>query len=42
MAQIAQDFPEISELEVNPVIVMDEGHGVNAVDALVTIKGGSK
>jgi acetyltransferase len=42
MAQIAQDFPEISELEINPVIVMDEGHGVNAVDALVTIKGGSK
>ena len=42
MAQIAQDFPEISELEINPVIVMDEGQGVNAVDALVTIKGGSK
>lgn len=42
LAQIAQDFPEISELEINPVIVMDEGQGVNAVDALVTIKGGSK
>ncbi len=42
LAQIARDFPEISELEINPVIVMDEGQGVNAVDALVTIKGGSK
>jgi acyl-CoA synthetase (NDP forming) len=42
LAQIAQDFPEISELEINPVIVMDEGQGVNAVDALVTIKGGNK
>ena len=36
------DFPEISEFEINPVIVRDEGQGVNAVDALVTIKGGSK
>jgi acyl-CoA synthetase (NDP forming) len=42
LAQIAQDFPEISELEINPVIAMDEGQGVNAVDALVTIKGGNK
>ncbi len=38
LAQIATDFPEISELEVNPVIVGDEGQGVGAVDALVTIR----
>ena len=38
LAQIAMDFPEISELEVNPVIVGDEGQGVGAVDALVTIR----
>lgn len=38
LAQIAMDFPEISELEVNPVIVGDDGQGVGAVDALVTIR----
>lgn len=38
MAQIAMDFPEITELEVNPVVVGDEGQGVGAVDALVTIR----
>ena len=38
LAQIAMDFPEILELEVNPVIVGDEGQGVGAVDALVTIR----
>ena len=38
VAQIALDFPEIIELEINPVIVGDEGQGVGAVDALVTIR----
>jgi len=28
--------PEIRELEINPVIVRPQGHGLNAVDALVT------
>jgi acyl-CoA synthetase (NDP forming) len=28
MAQIAMDFPEITELEVNPVVVGDEGQGI--------------
>ncbi len=38
VAQISVDFPEISEFEINPVIVGDEGEGGNAVDALVTIR----
>jgi acetyl coenzyme A synthetase (ADP forming)-like protein len=38
VAQISLDFPEISELEINPVIVGDDGGGCGAVDALVTIR----
>lgn len=39
ISQISMEFPEIEELEINPVMVGDEGTGVVAVDALVTIKG---
>ncbi|NLT37396.1 MAG: CoA-binding protein [Methanomassiliicoccus sp.] len=38
ISQIALDFPEISELEVNPVMVGDEGKGTYAVDALVVLR----
>ncbi|HTY47623.1 MAG TPA: acetate--CoA ligase family protein [Methanomassiliicoccales archaeon] len=38
VAQAAEDFPEILELEINPVILMDEGEGCGAVDALVTLR----
>ncbi|NLI73605.1 MAG: CoA-binding protein [Euryarchaeota archaeon] len=38
IAQIALDFPEISELEINPVMVGDEGKGTYAVDALVILR----
>lgn len=38
VAQISVDFPEISEFEINPVLVGDEGEGASAVDALVTIR----
>jgi len=38
VAQIAIDFPEIAEFEINPVIVGDEGQGCCAVDALATIR----
>ena len=38
VAQISMDFPEISELEINPVIVGDDGQGCSAVDALITIR----
>ncbi|HSV42526.1 MAG TPA: acetate--CoA ligase family protein, partial [Methanomassiliicoccales archaeon] len=38
LAQIAEDHPEITEFEMNPVMVGDEGQGAGAVDALVTIR----
>jgi len=38
IAQIALDFPEISELEINPLMVGDEGKGTYAVDALVVLR----
>ncbi len=39
ISQMAMEYPELEELEMNPVMVGDEGTGVIAVDALVTIKG---
>ncbi|MHC1680212.1 MAG: acetate--CoA ligase alpha subunit [Methanomassiliicoccales archaeon] len=39
ISQMSMEFPELEELEMNPVMVGDEGTGVIAVDALVTIKG---
>lgn len=39
VSQMAMEYPELEELEMNPVMVGDEGTGVTAVDALVTIKG---
>ncbi len=38
VSQIALDFPEIIELEINPVMVGDQGQGSYAVDALATIR----
>jgi acetyl coenzyme A synthetase (ADP forming)-like protein len=38
ISQVTIDFPEISELEVNPVMVGDEGKGAYAVDALVVLR----
>ena len=38
LSQLAIDFPELSEFEMNPVIVGDEGEGASAVDALATIR----
>jgi acetyl coenzyme A synthetase (ADP forming)-like protein len=38
LSQLALDFPELSEFEMNPVIVGDEGQGAGAVDALATIR----
>ena len=38
VAQIATDFPQITEFEINPIMVGDEGQGCGAVDALVTIR----
>ena len=38
LSQLAIDFPELSEFEMNPVIVGDEGQGASAVDVLATIR----
>ena len=37
IVKISVECPEIKELEINPVIVGDEGKGCWAVDALVTL-----
>ncbi len=39
VTQIAIDFPEVQELEVNPLLLGDEGEGAWAVDALITLRG---
>jgi acetyltransferase len=38
LSQMAEDLPELAEMEINPVMVDDEGKGVGAVDALATLK----
>ncbi|MGQ9676018.1 MAG: acetate--CoA ligase alpha subunit [Chloroflexota bacterium] len=32
LSQLVVDFPEISELDINPLMVMEQGHGAIAVD----------
>jgi acetyltransferase len=39
VVQIAIDFPELQELEVNPLMVGEDGEGAWAVDALITLRG---
>jgi len=38
LSQMAVDFPEIVEADVNPLLVCPEGQGVVAVDARITIQ----
>lgn len=35
--QLVVDFPEIVELDINPLLVLDEGEGVKALDARIVI-----
>jgi acyl-CoA synthetase (NDP forming) len=37
VARLAQDWPALRELDINPLFVMPEGRGVYAVDALVVL-----
>ena len=37
LAQLASDFPQLSEIEINPLTVLEEGHGAYAVDVRVKI-----
>jgi len=38
VSQLVTDFPEISEFEINPLIVFDEGEGALAVDMRLILK----
>ena len=37
IAQLSLDFPEILELDINPLMVMEAGKGVVAVDVRVVL-----
>jgi acetyltransferase len=38
LSQLALDFPEISEVEVNPLLVLPEGQGAKVLDARMLLK----
>ncbi|MBM3934867.1 MAG: GNAT family N-acetyltransferase [SAR202 cluster bacterium] len=35
---LVEDFPEIDQMEINPLLVFDEGHGCTAIDARLSAK----
>ena len=37
LAQLVTDFPEISELDINPLLVLPEGEGVRVLDARIVL-----
>lgn len=37
ISQLVTDFPEILELDINPLFVFDEGEGISAVDVKITL-----
>jgi len=39
LSQLVTDFPEIVEMDINPLMVLPEGRGVRAADALVLLRG---
>ncbi|HUI38681.1 MAG TPA: acetate--CoA ligase family protein [Thermoplasmata archaeon] len=42
VSQLAVELPEVGELDINPMIVQPEGHGVIAVDARVALGPSSR
>jgi acetyltransferase len=40
LSQLVEEFPQISEVEVNPLKVLNEGEGVVAIDVRVKVEGG--
>lgn len=38
VSQLANDFPQIAELDINPLIVFSEGKGACAADALIVLQ----
>jgi acyl-CoA synthetase (NDP forming) len=37
ISRLSLDFPEIQELDINPVMVMPKGRGIRAIDCRMTI-----
>ncbi len=33
LSQLAMDFPEFAEIDINPYVVFEQGHGASAIDA---------
>jgi acetyltransferase len=38
ISHLVWDYPEISELDINPILVYEEGEGVSALDVKMTLK----
>jgi acyl-CoA synthetase (NDP forming) len=38
LSQLVMDFPEIQELDINPLRVLQEGGGVRALDARIILE----
>lgn len=38
VSRLAQDFPQIAELDINPLIVFSEGRGACAADAIIVLE----
>jgi len=37
LSQLVTDFPEIEELDINPLLVLPEGKGAKVIDARILI-----
>ena len=42
LSQLVVDFPEISEFDINPLLVLEEGKGARVVDARIVLNQGGK
>jgi acetyltransferase len=40
--QLVSDFPEIAEMDINPILVYEKGEGCIALDVKITLTGGGK
>ncbi|MGH9879025.1 MAG: acetate--CoA ligase family protein, partial [Nitrososphaerales archaeon] len=41
LSQLVTDFPEITEFDMNPLLVMEEGKGCKSVDVRIGLKDGT-
>ncbi|HYZ51857.1 MAG TPA: acetate--CoA ligase family protein, partial [Nitrososphaeraceae archaeon] len=41
LSQLITDFPEIEELDMNPLLVLEEGKGSRVVDIRIGLKNGN-